>query len=235
MRIFNRISNNLKQNSSNDAVLVPNSNSENFEVNNWELSDFVVNKLLPIVGVRPFPLNELLLMVGAIHRLHPQVIYEWGTNVGKSARIFFEVAKYFNLNLEIHSIDLLDDVPHVEHPGGERGKFVRKCDNVFLHQGDGLEFSIAHYKKNPTIEHPLFFLDGDHSYKSVYRELEVIIENIPNANILLHDTFFQSSDSGYNIGPYQAYKDILSKYNLPYKVISTETGLPGMTLLYHEK
>jgi hypothetical protein len=77
-------------------------------------------------------------------------------------------------------------------------------------------------------------VDGDHSYESVKRELEGIIKNVPNAKILLHDTFYQSSEAGYNVGPCQAIREVLSKQeNLDrYKIIDTKTGLPGMTLLY---
>jgi hypothetical protein len=47
----------------------------------------------------------------------------------------------------------------------------------------------------------------------------------------LHDTFYQSSGSGYNIGPYQAIKDVVTAAH-GYKIIRQDLGLPGMTLLY---
>src|ERR1043166_6020595 len=42
---------------------------QEFEVNNWLVSEFVLKTLVPIVGTHPFPLNELVLMVAAVCRL----------------------------------------------------------------------------------------------------------------------------------------------------------------------
>jgi hypothetical protein len=61
--------------------------------------------------------------------------------------------------------------------------------------------------------------------------LSAIMSKAPKAAILLHDTFYQSADSKYNIGPYEAINDCLKK-SKKYKRIDTKTGLPGMTLLY---
>ncbi len=104
---------NQKQNFSDITV---NSNCSEFEVNKWILSDFVVANLLPIVGNRPFPLDELMLMSSAVVSLKPQYIFEWGTHIGKSARIFYETTKTFNIPCQVHSIDLPDSVEHVETP-----------------------------------------------------------------------------------------------------------------------
>ena len=209
---------------------VKNANCTEFEVDNWVLSQFIIKKLISVVGFHPFPLNELFLMTAAIVRSKPDVILEWGTNIGKSARIFFEMIKYFRINCEIHSIDLPDNVFHSEHPHEKRGYLV-KNKNVNLHLGDGIEVSLK-LLKDGSFKKPLFFLDGDNSYDSVKRELEIIMENIPNANILIHDTFFQSEESGYNIGPFVAIKDCLNNTNNSYNQLSLNTGLPGMTLLY---
>ena len=75
-------------------------------------------------------------------------------------------------------------------------------------------------------------VDGDHSYESVYRELSTIVNEIPDANVLLHDTFFQSSESGYNIGPWRAIEEIASTNARQFRRIDSGIGLPGMTLLY---
>ena len=209
-----------------------NSNGTEFEVDNWIISRFVIKKLVPIVGVQPFPLSELCLLSSAVCFFKPTHIFEWGTHVGKSARIFYETARYFNIPVQIHSIDLPDDVSHIEHPGYKRGKLVRGIKNVMLHQGDGLNKSLEITNNIHENFKPLFFIDGDHSYESVKRELLGIIENIPNAVILLHDTFYQSPESQYNIGPFEAIREILSSPNNKYKKIELNTGLPGMTLLY---
>ena len=203
-----------------------------FEVNNWLVSEFVLNTLVPIVGVHPFPLNELVLMVAAVCRLKPDRIYEWGTHLGKSARVFYETARHFGLDVEIHSVDLPDDVIHQEHPGHQRGMLVKGLQDVHLHQGDGLSVCLDIQAQAATPKHTLIFIDGDHSYASVRRELAGIMTGIPEAHILLHDTFFQSSESGYNVGPYRAISEAITETDVRYRLLSTQTGLPGMTLLY---
>lgn len=202
-----------------------------FEVNNWLISDFIVKKLVPVSGTHPYPIMELNLMVAAVCRLKPQQVFEWGTNIGKSARIFHETGKHFRIHLHVHSIDLPDDVEHGEHPRSDRGYMVKGFSDVTLYQADGLAKAIELYQKTPEYR-TLVFIDGDHSYESVYRELNGVIQNMPNANIMLHDTFFQSEGSGYNIGPYKAVLDTLAIMPGKYRVMSTTTGLPGMTLLY---
>lgn len=203
-----------------------------FEVNNWVISEFIVNKLTPVVGVHPFPLNELMLMTSAVCYFKPEIIFEWGTNIGKSARVFYEISKAFNINCEIHSIDLPDDVFHNEHPKNNRGMMVKGLKEVTLHQADGLvrSFEIINQKKPKG--KVLFFVDGDHSYESVKKELETILAKTPDAAVLLHDTFYQSPESKYNVGPNQAIKDVLANRSEKYQVISTNMGLPGMTLVY---
>ncbi len=209
-----------------------NFNASEFEVNNWIISEFVLKELVPVVGVHPFPLNELMLMSSAVCRFKPSLIFEWGTNIGKSARVFYETIKAFDIASQIHSIDLPDHVFHNEHPMQNRGKLVRGKKNVTLHEADGLTCSMEIYDKSKNRNSVLFFVDGDHSYESVERELNAILKNIPHAAVLLHDTFYQSVESGYNIGPNQAVKKVLDKYQSKYKIISTNTGLPGMSLIY---
>jgi len=214
--------------------VVPNPAATEFEVNNWVISDLVLSRLVPIVGVHPYPLNELMLMAGAICRFRPTHVFEWGTNVGASARVFFETARHFNIPLEIHSIDLPGDIEHVEHPGSRRGKLVKGRQGVSLHLGDGLETSLAIYRTLPKSSRVLFFVVGDHSYESVKREQEALVTQVAAPKVLLHDTFFQSPDAGYNVGPHLAVRDVLD--GLPpgrrLQMMETKTGLPGMTLVY---
>jgi cephalosporin hydroxylase len=214
--------------------VAPNPGAAEFEVNNWAISDFLLSRLVPIVGVHPYPLNELMLMAGAICRFKPTHVFEWGTNVGASARVFHETAQHFKIPLEIHSIDLPAEIDHVEQPGSRRGKLVKGKPGVFLHLGDGLETSLAIYRTLPANSRVLFFVDGDHSYESVKRELDAIVTQVAEPKVLLHDTFFQSADSGYNVGPHLAVRDVLQ--SLPadrrLRTMETRTGLPGMTLVY---
>jgi cephalosporin hydroxylase len=209
-----------------------NVNCSEFEVNNWIVSEFVLDTLVPIVGVHPFPLNELMLMVSAVCRLKPNYIVEWGTHLGKSARVFYETANHFGLNVAIHSVDLPDEAVHQEHPGHQRGLLVQGLRGVSLHQGDGLTVCLETHRRIGKSGKALVFIDGDHACASVKRELAGVMTHMPDANILLHDTFFQSVASGYNIGPYQAICEALANAPDRYRRLSTDTGLPGMTLLY---
>ena len=214
--------------------MAPNPSATEFEINNWVLSEFVVNRLVTVVGVHPYPLNELMLMAGAVCRFRPTHVFEWGTNIGASARVFHETAKYFGIPLEVHSIDLPPEIEHVEQPGSTRGRLVENKPGILLHLGDGLETSLSIYRGLVGNGRALFFIDGDHGYDSVMRELESILRNVPDPVVLLHDTFYQSAGSNYNIGPFQAVRDVLK--NPPsdhvYKTIVINTGLPGMTLVY---
>jgi cephalosporin hydroxylase len=203
-----------------------------FEVDNWAVSRFVLAKLVPAVGVEPFPLHELMLMSAAVCRLRPPQIFEWGTHVGKSARVFYECARQYGIAAQIHSVDLPDEADHVEHPGELRGKLVRGLPGVHLHQGDGIEVSLSIWKASGRAPAPLFFIDGDHAYESVLRELSAVAAEIPGASVLLHDTFNQSSGSGYNVGPCRAIEDVLCAHPHRYRRIDSGLGLPGMTLLY---
>jgi cephalosporin hydroxylase len=211
---------------------IVNQESSWFEVNNWVISDFVVDVLVPVVGTHPFPLNELMLMTSAVCRFNPTHIFEWGTNIGKSARVFYETAQAFGIRAEIHSIDLPDEIDHVEHPHKNRGVLVRDIKSISLHLGDGLSVSMEILSAARTPNRPLFFLDGDHAYESVKRELDAITVSCPDSPILVHDTFFQSENSGYNVGPHRAVEKILEGSPNEYVSIVTNTGLPGMTLLH---
>jgi cephalosporin hydroxylase len=212
-----------------DPVLNP--TASEFEVDLWILSRFVLKKIVPLVGTHPYPLNELLLMTAAACRLKPSVVFDWGTHVGTSARIFFECEKAFQLGYEIHSIDLPLNASHVEHPGRKHGRMVRGLDKVHLHRGNGVKVAIQHWQKLGRPRRPLFFVDGDHAYESVRDELNEIFSTVPDASALAHDTFFQSSELKYNVGPARAVDEIIAKFPSRFRVIKSGLGLPGMTLL----
>ena len=200
------------------------------EANKWMLSEFVHYKLFGIVGVEPYPLDEQLLMCSTLAFFKPDIIVEWGTHFGKSARIFYEAVSYLRLSIQIHSIDLPPAVEHVEniHSISQRAILVRGLP-VILHLGDGLTIAkkvLTELKPNL----PLFFVDGDHSYASVQNELNGIKSMAPRAIVLAHDTFFQGPESGYNCGPYEAIKEFTLQNQLPLE--STILGLPGMSLTY---
>ena len=203
-----------------------------FEVDNWAISKFIVDKLVPVVGVHPFPLSEQQLLAAATCWFRPTHIFEWGTHIGKSARIFYETCQMFDIPADINSIDLPNKSDHNEHPGEQRGMLVRELSSVHLHLGDGLETAMKIAQQLTPDARLLFFLDGDHSYESVKRELSSIVQAYPRAAILLHDTFFQKPESGYNVGPFQALHEILGTVPGKYCEVAMSTGLPGMTFIY---
>jgi hypothetical protein len=222
----------FKERTRNFPDAVVNAGGTELEVNKWILSDFVLANLIHVVGAHPFPLDELMLMTSAVVRFKPEYIFEWGTHIGKSARIFYETTKAFNIPCIIHSVDLPESAEHIEHPHEKHGMLVKGIKEVKLHRGDGILKAIEIYKSLNNVSRVLFFIDGDHSYESVKRELSIVINEVKNPAILLHDTFFQSKESGYNIGPFQATQDILAGKENEYRIISTQGGLPGMTLVY---
>lgn len=200
------------------------------EANKWVLSDFILNNLIPVVGVRPYPLDELLMMSSTLAYFKPDLVIDWGTHLGKSARVFYETAKYLKLQSQIHSVDLPPSVDHVENKlnSSQRAMFVRDLP-VRLHLGDGPSVASEVLKElKPKL--PMFFLDGDHSFASVQNELKVINSVTKRAVILVHDSFYQGPESGYNIGPFQALNDFAAQNHLP--IQSTILGLPGMSLTY---
>jgi hypothetical protein len=209
-----------------------NAHSSEFEVDGWAVSQFVMQKLVPVVGTHPFPLNELMLLTATVCRFEPPQIFDWGTHVGKSARIFHECTTHYRIDAEIHSTDLSDEADHPEHPGSQHGIMVKGLPNVILHRGDGVTVSMELWRSSGRQSGPLFFLDGDHRYESVARELEAIMGEIPSAVVLVHDSFYQSSDAGYNIGPYRAIEEALANRAGKYHVLNSGLGLPGLTLLY---
>lgn len=210
---------------------VRNPTASEFEVDLWILSSFLLKEVVPVVGTHPYPLNELLLMAAAACRLKPPVVFDWGTHIGTSARIFFECEKAFKLGYEIHSIDLPPDASHVQHPGQEHGRLVHGLPKVHLHRGNGVKMALDQWQKLGRPKRPLFFVDGDHAYESVRDELNEIFSTVPDASALAHDTFFQSAESKYNVGPARAINEIIEKFPSRFRVIKSGLGLPGMTLL----
>jgi cephalosporin hydroxylase len=203
-----------------------------FEVDNWAISQFVIRKLVPVVGWHPFPLHELMLMAAVVCRFEPAEIFEWGTHIGKSARVFSETTSHYRIQADVHSTDLPDDAEHPEHPHAERGRLVRGLPRVHLHQGDGLDTSLELWRAAGRKPRPLFFLDGDHARESVLRELTGIADAVPDAAVLVHDAFYQSPESGYNVGPYQAIEQVMADRPGRYRMQHSGLGLPGLTFLY---
>jgi len=194
------------------------------EVNKWSTSKYIL-RLLQVVGHEPYPLDELMLMAAAFEYHRPEIVIDIGTHVGKSARIWFELSKELQIASAIHTIEL-NEPSHVEYPGRHLGHYIRGLP-VEQHIGDGATVARSIIGASPMACF-LLFLDGDHSYETVRRELQVC-QTIKRGCVLVHDTFYQPS-SNYNHGPYLAIQNSLS--TLPVKqVVHLQTGLPGMSYL----
>jgi len=235
LRSIQKIRSRINRRLNTERTYLPEHGGRVFEVSMWNISDFIVKKVIPVVGVHPFPINELSLMISAVCRIRPSHIFEWGTNIGVSARIFYETVQYFRIDSEIHTIDLPDDEGHVEHPGQRRGAFVKAIKKVQMHQGDGAETALKLWNVSARKGQPLFFLDGDHQYETVIRELRIIFRDVASANFLIHDTLYQTEESNYNIGPFLAIEDFLKEVPDRFCRIDEHLGLPGMTLLYQKE
>jgi cephalosporin hydroxylase len=203
------------------------------EVNNWEISRFVVEKLIPITGYVPYPLTELMLITAATIYTKPAVVFEWGTHIGKGARVFYEIKKAFNLDYDVHSIDLPEGVEHVENISRDRAQLVKDIHEVELHYGDGVDTAVKLYNQKYQGKTALFFVDGDHEYGTVKRELDTVYAAVgKNLHVLSHDTLFQRPESGYNIGPFKAGEEFLAAHPGEFETRRQELGLPGMTFIF---
>lgn len=95
------------------------------------------------------------------------------------------------------------------------------------HIGDGYDCASELICARPEAEH-LLFLDGDHAYESVLKELH-LAAMFRSGCLLVHDTFYQPSSS-YNHGPYLAIEDFRKEFPFS-QVLHLATGLPGMSYL----
>ena len=194
------------------------------EVNKWALSP-IVQRVTGIVGTKPYPIDELMLMAAAFYYHLPDVVIDIGTHQGKSARVWYELGALLPKMPTIHTIDLFSP-DHPEYPGKALGQYIRRT-KVRQHYGDGETVAREILSQNPTGNY-LLFLDGDHSYETVRRELE-LARVFSQGCLLVHDTFYQS-DCTYNIGPHQAIENFVSQFTVK-QVIHLATGLPGMSYI----
>jgi cephalosporin hydroxylase len=193
-------------------------------------SKFVAESLLSRADYWPYPPGELHLMTVTLLWWQPDMIFEWGTNVGNSARIFHWIAEAFEIRTEIHSIDLPPETPHVQNVKESRGRLVRDFPDVHLHLGDGVNKAIELIAALKP-QRPLFYVDGDHRADTVTRELEAIHAAVPGAPILLDDTH----DWGIPDSPRPAMLQFLERHDGEYEVFEMAATLPGMSLLAPNK
>jgi cephalosporin hydroxylase len=215
--------------------LSKNKNPWCLEANTAELDRFVLEKILPKTGLL-YPLAEISLMALAADRVRPTHILEWGTNIGGSAKIFHTITEALQLNTAIHTWDLPEDVPHGQHPGKDHGKLARGLPRVHFHRQDGLQGALAKMESEraqfPKIR-PLFFVDGDHSYASVIREIAGLVSVQDEFHLLAHDTFVQKPDAkGQSRESWIGCPTALEAFAKDYRWLNVGFGKPGMAYLW---
>jgi hypothetical protein len=199
------------------------------------LDQLVLEKVVPKAGLL-YPLAEISLMALVVDRVRPTHIFEWGTNIGGSARIFHLITEALQMDTEIHTWDLPEDTPHGQHPGKDHGKLARGLSRVFFHREDGLQGALAKMDSE-RIRHPefrpLFFLDGDHSYSSVIREIAGLVSVQEEFHLLAHDTFIQKPDvKGQSRESWLGCPTALAAFAKDYRWLNVGFGNPGMAYLW---
>lgn len=132
--------------------------------------------------------REVQFFESILTRLRPTHVFEWGTNVGASARLFYEASLELGYPCEVHTTEIPDELSMLDrdHPGHRYGTWIKDTP-IHAHRGYGLIESNRLWKEL----HPpqaLFFLDGNHSYGVVRAELEGVSDLDPDAVIVVHDT-----------------------------------------------
>jgi hypothetical protein len=199
------------------------------------LDRLVLEAILPRAGLL-YPLAEISLMALVVDRVRPTHIFEWGTNVGASAKLFHSITEVLGMDTAIHTWDLPEHTPHGQHPGAEHGKLVRGLSRVHFHRGDGVRGARQEYQRAKDT-HPgvrvLFFVDGDHAYDSVIREVSEIISFQEEFHILAHDTFVQKPEpKGQFRESWMACATGLELSAREYRWLNVGFGSPGMTYLW---
>lgn len=184
-----------------------------------------VQAILDLLAIPGYPPEEIGLMVDTIVNYRPMYVFEWGTNRGSSARIFYEASRLAAIPCEIHTTELPPDVPYLEHPGEESGLFVRNLP-VEQHRGDGLQVTLELMALTDGHHSTVVYIDGEHSPPTALRELQEIHRARPEAVILLHDTAHNVS------GPREALEEFLSDKPGRFRIFRVDVaGHPGLTRL----
>lgn len=152
--------------------------------------------------------------------LRPKRVLEIGTNVGGSALYIASALKRLGSGGDLVTVDIVD----VNHPtvapwvdfGMENSpaKYAErlKLDNITFYKNDSMEFLASCNEKFDMI-----FLDGDHSAKTVYKEVSMALKKLNGDGIILLHDFYDGlrpihSDGEYTIpGPFIACKRIHSE------------------------
>lgn len=215
--------------------LSKNKNHWCLEANTAELDRFVLEKIIPETGLL-YPFAEISLMALVVNRVRPSHIFEWGTNIGASAKLFHAITEALGMEIPIHTWDLPDGTYHGQHPGQNHGKLARGLSRVHFHREDGLIGALKKLSEERNLSlglKPLFFVDGDHSYQSVIREISGLISVQEEFHLLAHDTFVQKPDAkGQSRESWLGCPTALESFAEEYRWLNVGFGNPGMAYLW---
>jgi cephalosporin hydroxylase len=136
------------------------------------------------LGLTGYSPEEIELIYTTMSEYQPDLVIEWGTNIGTSARIFHEARQLLDLACVIHSVEIMPDLG--DSWVFKRGHHVQGLP-VNLHIGDGVTRGIELWHSSGA-HRPLFFLDDNHAETEVLRQLRLIHLEAPQAVMLVHDT-----------------------------------------------
>ena len=191
-------------------------------VNKSILSEIVL-RISRIIGTCPYPLDEQMLMGYAFIRSKPDIVLDCGTNVGKSARFFYEFARQVRHPCEVHTIDLMGPT-HPECPWSSLGRYIRGLP-ITQHIGDSYEIGIKLIEAFPARRY-LIFIDGDHTYAGVKKDIQLLDRAKPGSAALFHDATFFLPKLSPDIC--RAIDEYVEAYPVAY-VYHQGMGLPGMS------
>lgn len=170
-------------------------------------------------GLPAYGDQEVEFFESILGRHRPTHVFEWGTNVGASARLFYEAALELGYECEVHTIEIPDELALMDrdHPGQRYGQWIKDIridprSTVHPHRGFGLIESIRLWKELQP-ERALFFLDGNHSYGVVLAELEEICALDPDAVMMIHDTLLYTDTA---VSAFHRYNFKYEREDCPY-------------------
>lgn len=152
-----------------------------------------LTEIVERIGLTGYSHEEITMIYETMDELRPEIIVEWGTNVGTSARIFHEARNLLKLPCEVHSVEIQRELG--EGWGHERGHHVKGLP-VTLHVGDGVTTGVDLWHESGA-ERALFFLDDNHAEAEVLRQMRLIHIEAPQAVMLIHDTHYPVAVAGF--------------------------------------
>ncbi len=167
-------------------------------------------------GVNPGDRRALYYLV---HALRPQNLLEVGTHIGASTLFFAEALKTVSPQARMTTVDILD----VNGPAGpwhEQGLLMPPRQYLEkLGSSSFVNFCVSSsstYLEDTQEKFDFIFLDGDHSPRTVYKEISLALKVLNRDGvILLHDYYPQArplfNDRKVIAGPFMALDRIMDE------------------------